>query len=157
MYIPNKVHHFLRPPIEVRGVECAPSFPVSGALDPSAKTWENARKWARSRKESLFLEVVHDNPPRGGYRVVGAEQRGEGGRAWQVITPDCLLVDMREDVFLPILLERGLPATGIIDAEFQWCVVGSQIRLERVGSKSHAKYTPEDKLPVRKAASVQEK
>ena len=152
MYIPNKVHHFLRSPIQVRGVTCAPSFPVSGALDPSAKTWGNARQWARFRGncDQTHLEVVQNNLPRGGYRVVGAEQRSEGGRAWKVLTPDNFLVDLREDVFLPILLEKGLPATRIIDAEFQWCVSGSQIRLEQVGSTSHAKYVTEEEMLARK-------
>jgi len=151
MYIPNKVRHFLRTPIQVRGVTCAPSFPVSEALDPSAKTWDKARQWARFRENSqTHLEVVQDNIPRGGYRVVGAEQRSEGGRAWRVLTPDNFLVDLREDVFLPILLEKGLPATRIIDAEFQWCVSGSQIRLEQVGSTSHAKYVTEEEMLARK-------
>lgn len=153
MYIPNKVHHFLRPPTKANGVLCSPSFPVSGALKSSAATWNNARKWAeKGAGEPDQPEVVCENPPQGGYRIVGAEQRGQGGRAWRVVTPDYFLVDLREDVFLPILLEKGLPARGVIDAEFQWCVSGSQLRLEQVGSESHAKYVSEDEWHGRKKA-----
>lgn len=154
MYIPNKVHHFLRLPTKANGVPCSPSFPVSGALKSSAATWNNARSWAWTAGVPDFqkIEVVIENPPRGGYRIVGAVQRGKGGRAWQVVTPDYFLVDLREDVFLPILLEKGLPATGVIDAEFQWCVSGSQLRLEQVGSDSHAKYVSEDEWHGRKKA-----
>ena len=88
--------------------------------------------------------VVLPNEPKRGYRLVGAESRGEGGRAWKVVTPEGYLVDMREDVFMPILLDRGLPADGLIDAEFQWCMAGSQLRLEEVGSEAHSAYMPED-------------
>jgi len=131
---------------------------VSAALKSSAATWNNARKWAeKGAGEPDQPEVVCENPPRGGYRIVGAEQRGQGGRAWQVVTPDYFLVDLREDVFLPILLEKGLPATGVIDAEFQWCVNGSQLRLEQVGSKSHAKYVSEDEWHGRKKARPKKK
>ena len=61
-----------------------------------------------------------------------------------VLSPEGYLVDLREDVFLPILLTRGLAADGIIDAEFQWCQKGSQIRLEEVGSDAHKRYLSED-------------
>lgn len=163
---------------------CQPAFPVSSLLKPDAMTWHNAKEWATpwpqgrttpySLSEIMHFkqrgveppplagppgdpeEVILDNTPKGGYRIVGAEQRGEGGRAWLVLTPENYLVDLREDVFLPILLTKGLPASGIIDAEFQWCANGGHLRLEEVGSAQHSEYTPAEDvedLKKKKAAA----
>jgi len=124
-----------------------PAFMVRKGCTETAL--QNARAWATGHHAWLRTPVPDvvpaeaSNLPRGGYKVVGAEQRGEGGRAWKVVSPEGDLVDLREDVFLPILLKKGLPASGIIDAEFQWCQNGSQLRLEEVGSKQHGEYQPE--------------
>lgn len=167
-YIPNEVHFYARPEQTVKrvpswkthqqhmvAVTCRPAFPVSGRSPEDSKTRENAIFWSAGyrwpRWEAKQAKTRPDakpsvvkNTPKRGYRLVGAESRGEGGRAWLVVTPEGYLVDMREDVFLPILLDRGLPADGIIDAEFQWCQEGSQLRLEEVGSPGHKEYLPED-------------
>jgi len=157
-------------------VECQPAFPVSSLLKPDAATWDNAKQWATpyvprpraSLRDAMQGRVtppapqpdptptILPNDPKGGYRIVGAEQRGEGGRAWKVLSPEGFLVDLREDVFMPILLREGLPKTGIIPAEFQWCVNGSQIRLEEVGSTAHGEYTLAADMAAEKARRAAE-
>jgi len=116
--------------------------------------WEYETNYLNAQNKVLSVDGVEiSNAPRRGFRIVGAEQRAEGGRAWKVLTPDGDLVDMREDVFLPILLDRGLPKNCVIDAEFQWCQNGSQLRLEEVGSPQHKAYTPEIGASEKKKSS----
>jgi len=161
-YIPNEVHFYLRapskPPYDVPTVrEIREAWPVNGRLGKSAAIHAKAKSWAENvrydptTKKPLPIppeageEVRTRNTPRRGYRLVGSEVRTEGGRVWKVLTPDDYLVDLREDVFLPILLSRGVPKGPLaeIDTEFQWCVSGSQIRLEEVGSDQHQEYLTE--------------
>jgi len=61
-------------------------------------------------------------------------------------------VDLRSDVFLPILMSRGVPADGFLDATLQWCQNGSQLRLEEVGTEAHSRYRPvgEPEAPIQK-------
>tara|TARA_R110000824_G_scaffold83616_1_gene209243 strand:- start:3087 stop:3962 length:876 start_codon:yes stop_codon:yes gene_type:complete len=144
-YIPEEVVFFIRGfRTRMNHRICTAAFPLADRIfDANGKSLANARRWARNYGDPVDKpENVQriSNIPRKGYRVVGAEQRGEGGRAWKVITPHGYLVDLREDVFLPHLLKNGLPAGGVIDAEFQWCQNGSQLRLEVVGSDGHARY-----------------
>jgi hypothetical protein len=145
-YIPDTVLLFRRgAPNQPEGTPC---FVVrTGGTETAmrnAQSWVRNNRWGhRKHPEPDIVPVEAPNEPRGGFKLVGAEQRGEGGRAWKVITPDGDLVDMREDVFLPILLKKGLPASGIIKAKFQWCQNGSQLRLEEVGSAQHKQYQTE--------------
>jgi hypothetical protein len=161
-YIPDQVKFFLR---NHRSVETQfnnwihgsrvaweghEAFPVSMHLPASSTTWDTAKYWTRSAEEPVVL----DNTPKGGYTIIGAEQRGEGGRAWKVLSPEGYLVDLREDVFMPILLTQGLPRSRVIRAKFQWCVNGSQLRLEKVGSDQWKKYLPYAKAQEAKKAAV---
>jgi hypothetical protein len=142
--IPKKILMF-RKDLVADAVTGIPAYPVrKGGTETAMR---NAKSWARRSgyvRRDPTEPVEFDNLPRDGYRIVGAEQRGEGGRAWKVVSPDGDLVDMREDVFLPILLSRGLPRGGVIPASFQWCQNGSQLRLEEVGSDQHKQYRPEE-------------
>ena len=178
-YIPKNIVVFTRPKATVNGHDCEPAFPVADrSVERGFTVVENAKRWARpncgrtyslsqvmaAKRQGITLPteaepdgITCSNKPQAGYRLVGAEQRGEGGRAWKVISPQGYLVDMREDVFLPILLTKGLPPSGIIDGKFQWCQAGSQLRLELVGSDAHKAYTPAHMVATeeanRKAAS----
>ena len=74
-------------------------------------------------------------------RWVGIESRGEGGVVYKVLTPQGWLVDLREDVVTECLLEgaienkNGPQGVGTyFTAEFIWVVMGSQVRMVRVGS-----------------------
>lgn len=159
-YIPKNIVVFTRPKTTENGHDCEPAFPVADrSVDRGFKVVDQARRWSTNYglHDQDSAGVSRPNDPLSGYRLVGAEQRGEGGRAWKVISPQGYLVDMREDVFLPILLTKGLPPSGIIDGDFQWCQAGSQLRLELVGSAAHKAYTPAHMVAAeeanRKAAS----
>jgi len=162
-YIPEKVVFFAKPETTRGQHKCRPAFPVSDqTVTKDNKTLKNAKAWSLGHwayhaysgtpdiSKAVGIEI--SNVPRDGYRIVGAEQRGEGGRAWHAITPDGFLVDLREDVFLPILLRLGLPSSGLIPAKLQWCQAGSQLRLEEVGSKQHSEYTPAANLDAQRKA-----
>ena len=166
-FIPEGVLMFRRKGVLLGGV---PAFPVRKGSSPEAQ--ETARCWVQntnrnwhSYNATLDLNVPYteiSNLPRGGFRIVGAEQRMEGGRAWKVVTPDGDLVDLREEVFLPILLDRGLPKGGVIDAKFQWCQNGSQLKLIEVGSSLHKEFISEKERDAllgekKKKASVKKK
>lgn len=154
-YIPTEIHFYLRHEITFnRGThprlyKAHPAFPVASRsigrghkVAGKAERWANSL-WGRDKGQDPLPVVVLPNIPKSGYRLVAVDTRTEGGRAWKVISPEGFYVDLREDVFLPLLLEKGLPADGMIDAEFQWCQNGSQLRLERVGSPAHNGYVAE--------------
>lgn len=153
-YIPRKIDFYCQPETQQKAtsgwrwwrrhkkaVTCIPAWPVSHRLAADAQTRRNALTWGQKPKNNTMITL--DNTPKGGYKVVGAEQRGEGGKAWKVLSPEGYLVDMREDVFMPILLDRGLAPDGTIDAKFQWCQDKAQLRLEEVGSEQHKQYSTE--------------
>lgn len=169
-YIPDKVVFYTRAtgPYAAYGQThtCTPAFPVADqTVTKDGKTLKNAKAWTlgnwrfvRSMDVSKVWGHRRPNTPKDGYRVVSAEQRGEGGRAWKVISPEGYLVDLREDVFLPILLREGLPKTGMIPAKLQWCQSGSQLRLEEVGSEQHKLYsTPAEKVAEKVQREVEKK
>lgn len=139
-WIPKKIHMYRKSKKHLGGF---PAFPLRH--DATNESKQTALAWVadiwRGRINKQMITgndpIEISNNPRGGFKVVSAEQRDNGGRAWKVITPDGDLVDMREDVFLPILLDRGLPSTKIIDAQFQWVQCGSQLKLIEVGSQIH--------------------
>jgi len=139
-YIPQTVVFFLSAPhIVTKGkehLEVFPAFPISG----KSRAHEGlAKSWARGGSGTgEGIEIP--NEPKSGYRLLESEAREQGGWAWKVVTPEGYLVDLRHDVFLPILFAKGIPASGIIPAKLQWGMNGSQLRLEEVGSAQHARY-----------------
>ncbi|OHD15476.1 MAG: hypothetical protein A2Y38_17490 [Spirochaetes bacterium GWB1_59_5] len=153
-YIPHNIAFYVRVESTVlNGHSGKPAFPVSD--EAGGKTVETAKRWAAGRDSTSADITSVENLPRSGYRLVGAEQRDEGGRAWKVITPEGFLVDLREDVFLPMLLRDGLPPGGLIPAEFQWGQMGSQLRLLEVPSDLHGQFETADQRKVRQAQTAQ--
>lgn len=121
------------------GQEVTPAFCSDSA---NAKTLETGRSWA-SRKwrhddpTPQVCEYPHKNDPIVGLKVVSLEHRGEGGRAYKVLTPDNYYFDVREDVLMDTMLEVGISGGGILNGSFVWARVGSEMKLVRVGSKLH--------------------
>jgi len=157
-WIPSKVIMYRKKKKRLGGFD---SFPLRyDATDESKQTaiaWTKDTWRGRNNKQTLVGDnpIEVSNAPRRGFKIVDAEQRSNGGRAWKVLTPDNDLVDMREDVFLPILLDRGLPNTKIIDAEFQWVQCGSQLKLIEVGSPFHKTCQAEEERLEKKAVKKQ--
>lgn len=140
-----------------RKYRASPGFAVRASASDDVK--DTARAWAcgDSRAWTTYRDghrnpawdsvtfAVFDNVPKTHYVIVGAEQRSEGGRAWKVVSPDGDLFDLREDVFLPLLLSCGLPFSGDIHyAEFQWCQNGSQLKLLAINSAEWKQFMTED-------------
>ena len=151
-YLPEQIIFYIRDKnCQKNGHPCKEAFPVSSespeTTHNNAKSWANRTNCGAPKQPHTKQEVP--NAPTGGFRLVGAEQRAEGGRAWKVITPEGYLVDLREDVFLPILLKKGLPKTGLINARFQWAQVGSQLKLVEVGSTLHKQMVTSAERKVR--------
>lgn len=128
--------------------KCRPAF-VTDA--DSKKSLETAKTWAKGTRYTgpgatgkADPEVVEaKNTPSEGYRVIDLEERGEGGRAFKVITPEGWLVDMREDTFMPAILKRGLAPDGTIPGTFLWVRLGTQIRLVEKDSPLHKRVLKE--------------
>lgn len=136
-----------------------PAF-VCDAGNP--KTLATAVSWAeRSRnyydyekKKSIKKAdpVVQDrrkNEPMKDIRVVSLDIRGNGGRAYKVVTKDNYYFDLREDVLLDAMIKAGIREGGYLNGEYIWARVSSQMKLVRVGSTLHAaliKTTEKSKL-----------
>lgn len=116
--------------------EIRPSF----ICDKDSKTaHETAKNWAGGygRRNKSFNHEDRDNTPWEGLRVWDLEARGNGGRAYKVITPDGLYVDLREDTFLEAMLTNGIGPGGELPGQYVFAIMGSQMRLVRVGSDLH--------------------
>jgi hypothetical protein len=125
--------------------KCRPAFVTDADGNPN--TLERAIGWAKgtegytgegatgANNEPEVLEV--ENKPFKGLTVIDVEERGEGGRAFKAITPEGWLVDLREDVFMPIIFRRGFSKTGTLRGTFLWAMNGTQMRLVEKGSELH--------------------
>ncbi|MFA6358982.1 MAG: hypothetical protein WCY09_10030 [Candidatus Omnitrophota bacterium] len=122
-----------------------PAF-VSDATN--AKTLETGRNWAGDGRVYNYAtreyvkvgdvtEVTVNNLPFKGLRVINLEHRAEGGRAWKVVTDDGYYFDMREDILLESLRMCGTSPGGILEGEYLWAKVGSQMKIIRAGSELH--------------------
>jgi hypothetical protein len=111
----------------------------SDAFKSSAGKWASESQYGGKAK--LFDTNEFVNSEFTDLRWVGIESRGEGGVVYKVLTPQGWLVDLREDVVTECLLEgaienkNGPQGVGTyFTAEFIWVVMGSQVRIVRVGS-----------------------
>jgi hypothetical protein len=112
-----------------------PAFPTEEGHEKSletAKAWAE-QSWYGAKKAKV--ETV-DNKPIKNVRLFSLEHRGEGGRAYKVLV-DKYFVDLREDVMMDTLLNVGIKAGGILQGEYIWAKLGSQMKLVRVGSTLH--------------------
>lgn len=123
----------------------------------NAKTLESGRKWAegyshRGTSDKKPVEISRPNLPMTGIRILSLEHRGQGGRAYKVILPNSAhYVDFREDVLVDTILNTGISPGGLLNGDFVFARVGSEMKLVRVGSKLHAKLiadTEARKAPV---------
>lgn len=97
------------------------------------KTQETARSWSRGPG---FQKIEKPNAPMKNLRIVSLEKRCEGGMAWKVLTEDNLWFDLREDVLLDSLQNESVK-NGILGGVYVFAVVGSQMKIIRVGSELH--------------------
>lgn len=134
-----------------------PAFPV----DPDKEnTVETARKWAQGysyhNPEEVHKEVEMPNEPIYEVQIVDLEVRSEGGRAYKAIVHGSFLVDIREDVILEAMLEKGIRQGSFISCNFIWCRVGTQMKLVRNGSSLHKAVQKAHELKKQKKVSTKE-
>ena len=145
-YIPEKITYYCKPSITINSgfdeldmeffaTSAMPAFPV----DPTnEKTAETAKRWAvgyGDKPEPRIIETT--NEPINEVQIVGLERRDQGGRAYKAIVKGSLYVDIREDIILEAILNKGIRNGQFINSEFVWCRIGAQMKLVRVGSQLH--------------------
>ena len=146
-FIPERLKVYLRKPTTFMGFReslvCQEAF-YTNASSPS----DVAERWAEFRNNGTpkIPAQERDNAPIPQLKLVGLDLRNEGGRAWKVLTPENHLVDLREDVFLDVLFETGVPADGTLQGPFRWVVYGSQVRLAIMGSALYRELEQAGKL-----------
>jgi hypothetical protein len=128
---------------ELKFTTVVPAF-VSDA--DNEKTIATGKHWAESRattydhtaKKSVKIAVVQElqreNQPIENVRIVSLEHRGNGGRAYKVVTPDDYYFDLREDVLMDTMLSDGIAPGGILKGTYVWARVAAEMKLVRVGS-----------------------
>ena len=116
----------------------------SASFEKTAKEWSTAEPHLQksrtklqlllSKKKDLFEDVSNDPIA---LRIIGLEYRGNGGRAYKVITRRGYVFDFREEPLLEAITTVGIGKDGYLKGEYVWVVVGSQMRLVRVDSTEH--------------------
>lgn len=142
--IPKKITYIYSGPITVsigsigyrtelkqQKIKVIPAF-VSDSSNEK-KTIQTGVKWITLRNEKYQLKEVFNTPLKS-IRICELEFRGNGGRAYKVIADD-FYVDLREDVLMDSMLNVGIKAGGIIEGDFVWAKVGSQMKLIRKDSE----------------------
>lgn len=113
-----------------------PAFPAD---NDDEKMLSTATGWAGgyyNQSKSPVTKDIQDNKPIKNVRVLRLEHRGQGGRAYKVIVNN-YFVDLREDVLMDAMLVSGIAPGGILQGEFIWAKMGSQMKLVRIGSEVH--------------------
>lgn len=107
----------------------------------TGQTWANQRQW--DYKTQTWIEplesnvVTRKNEPFSGVKITGLEHRGNGGRAYKAVDENGYWFDVREDVILDTMFECGIDKDAVLNGEFIWCRIASQMKLVRVGSELH--------------------
>lgn len=157
-HIPTDITYLFGPTIEVANrwddaeqedgelvkISVIPTF-VADA--DNKKTLETGRLWSErmckgydhKTQKQITLGIPQksqrENLPMDGIRIVSLEHRGEGGRAYKVITKDNHYFDLREDVLLDAMLTEGISPGGILNGKFMFARVASEMKLVRYESE----------------------
>lgn len=106
----------------------------------TGRSWADQKCWVwdyntrTQTQKATVQEISRENLPMEGLRVITLEHRGNGGRAYKVITQDNFYFDMREDILLDLMRTEGIAPGGILNGKFLWARVGSEMKLVRIDS-----------------------
>jgi hypothetical protein len=134
-------------------------IPVYVSDAENEKTRQSGRDWASNsnrwvpRDIANVEEIESTNSPKTGYKILSLEVRSDRGRAYKVMTPEGYYVDFREDVLLDVIFQTGISPGGVLNGEFLFARVGSEMKLIRFGSELYKKVvesTKEKSLTVLK-------
>src|SRR5579885_752415 len=115
-----------------------PAFPADSndeKMISRAKQWAESSYYNQPKKISQTTEV--DNKPITNIRVLSLEHRGNGGRAYKAVIDNKYYVDLREDVLMDVILKAGIEKNGVLQGEYVWAKMNSQMKIVRVGSELH--------------------
>lgn len=119
-----------------------PAFPVDStdaSMLAKANSWASDGGWnfdTRARIVKVPQTVEVENKGIKNVRVLSLEQRANGSRAYKALI-DNFYVDLREEVLMDVLLQVGVKPGGILQGEYVWAKMSSQMKLVRVGSELH--------------------
>ena len=115
------------------------------------KTVASGIKWATTgwgyqgkRKSAPHQITTMKNEPKNGYKIFTLEERGQGGRAYKVISPEGFYLDMREDTLLDTIYSDGIQADGVLSGKYLFGRSGSQMKLILADSEFHRWLISED-------------
>ena len=139
-YVPEEIVFIYSLSKQVGEVEV---FPAYIADSKNEKTIESGESWAKycgySKEERKVKKEKRKNSPIKNIQILELEYRGEGGRAYKVFIPNGeFYIDLREDVLMDIILNVGISPGGVLNGEYVFGVVGSQMKIMRVGSELHS-------------------
>jgi len=109
-----------------------------GCAENSRNYWDLELKQS-VKKADPVVKDVQPNLPMKDLRVVQLDIRGNGGRAYKVVTKENYYFDVREDVLLDTMIKVGIRPGGILNGEFIWARVSSSMKIVRIGSALHNK------------------
>lgn len=111
-----------------------PTFPVE-----TGRKLDTAIAWATDGKhKAKCIDVPNDHISN--VKIMGLEERGNGGRAYKVTIDDKYYVDMREDVILEVIFDGGILPGGVLTGEYVWGKYGAQMKLIKVGSSTYNEF-----------------
>ena len=127
---------------EMKVIPAFPANPKSKSNLETGRCWANNNKYIWDNTQNNYieqaLEIIEEtrkNNPISNIKIVTLEKRSVGGRAYKVLVDDKFYFDLREDVLLDTMLNCGVSKGGQLNGQFVWAIVGSQMKLIRVGSK----------------------
>jgi hypothetical protein len=145
-------------------ITVTPSF-ISDASNQ--RTLETGRKWARRGffkfiRDPFGSEIVQGpvfeqtvtNEPIFDVRILGLEQRGNGGRAYKVLLNETYLVDLREDVLMETMLKHGVSPGRKLGGSFIWAKVSNQMKLVLVTGEIEKSLTKIEQIKQEKKPIV---
>jgi len=161
-YIPEAVEYYCQKPKKIKMTwdsawnvkdrnviwegDVIPTFPIPG--DATDRRRLSAKKWAENPNgkwvDGKWIEIPTSKPDEYKFDnqpfsivICSLEHRGNGGRAYKVMTEDGFYFDLREDVLLEALLTEGCEPGGFLGGKFLWMMAHNSMKLIREGSQIH--------------------
>ena len=152
--IPEKLIYIYSKSTCIDGELVHPTFIADANKSETIETgvnWAEIKEWDKKNSDVSVSKLEVNNEPVSKVRISSLEKRGRGGRAYKVIVTlpnksESFYVDLREDVLMDTILEKGIDKKGILKGDFIWARVNTDMKLIRIGSKLHEEMIQSTKL-----------
>lgn len=152
--IPEKLIYVYSKSTCIDGELVYPTFIADANKSETIETgvnWAEIKEWDKKNSDVSVSKLEVNNEPVSKVRISSLEKRGRGGRAYKVIVTlpnksESFYVDLREDVLMDTILEKGIDKKGILKGDFIWARVNTDMKLIRIGSKLHEEMIQSTKL-----------